>query len=62
MAERLGIKLSEAAQDNGRTAAVKLTGNGAINNLTMILNNINAERTPLSKESGLNSQNQMTGN
>jgi len=49
MAERLGIKLSEAAQDNGRTAAVKLTGNGAINNLTMILNNINAERAALVK-------------
>jgi hypothetical protein len=49
MASRLGLDMSEAAQNTGKTPEIKLSGNGAFNNISLVLNNIASEKAALVK-------------
>jgi hypothetical protein len=49
MASRLGLELAEASQSQGKTPVIKLSGSGAFNNITMVLNSIAGEKAALVK-------------
>jgi len=50
MATRLGLEIGEAAQLGGSVPEIKLTGSGAFNNISMILNAAGAEKAALVKQ------------
>lgn len=49
MAARLGLEIGEAAQLGGGVPEIKLTGSGAFNSISMILNTAGAEKAALVK-------------
>lgn len=53
MASRLGLEITEAAQNTGKINEIKLAGTGAFNNISLILNNITAEKAALVKRLNL---------
>lgn len=53
MASRLGIEITEAAQNTGRINEVKLAGTGSFNNISLILNNIATQKAALVKRLSL---------
>ncbi|MGM0601014.1 MAG: hypothetical protein ACQETH_14485 [Candidatus Rifleibacteriota bacterium] len=49
MASRIGLAMVEASQITGKTPEIKLSGSGAFNNITMVLNSIAGEKAALVK-------------
>jgi hypothetical protein len=49
MATRLGLEITEASQSTGKTTEIILSGSGAFNNISIILNNIATEKAALIK-------------
>ncbi|MGM0601506.1 MAG: hypothetical protein ACQETH_16965 [Candidatus Rifleibacteriota bacterium] len=49
MASRLGLQMDEASQNSGKISGIELSGSGSFNRITMVLNNIAAEKAALAE-------------